>query len=92
MGTITLTFVHGTLGTLTRTKTLADADLVRLLSMAREKYKNNTDPAGPLSNAVAYDRLFDAAWGGWRTQTRDFEADTAKKAAEAGVTPIEGSG
>lgn len=92
MATIQLNFVHPQLGTLTRTKTLADADLVRLMTMARTKYKNNTDPAGQLTNAVAYDRLFDAMWGLWRTQTRDFEADEAKKTAEAGITPIEGTG
>jgi len=91
MATIKLDFTHPQLGTLTRTKTLADADLVRLMTMAREKYKNNTDPAGPLTNAVAYGRLFDAMWGQWRTMTRDYEADIARKSAEASITPIEGA-
>lgn len=92
MATIQLNFVHPTLGTLTRTKTLADADLVRLMTMARTKYKNNTDPAGQLTNSVAFDRVFDAMWGGWRTQTKDFEADAAAKAAADAITPIDGTG
>ena len=92
MATIKLDFTHPQLGTLTRTKTLADADLVRLLTMARTKYRKNTDPAGQLTNAVAYDRLFDAMWGGWRTQTLDFEKETAAKTAMDAVTPIDGTG
>jgi len=92
MATIKLDFVHPTLGTLTRTKTLADADLVRLMTMAREKYKRRSDPEGPLTNAVAYNRLFEAMWGNWRNMTLDFEKEAAAKSAIDAITPIEGTG
>jgi hypothetical protein len=92
MATIKLDFTHPQLGTLTRTKTLADADLVRLMTMARTKYRRQGDPAGPLTNAVAYDRLFEAMWGGWRNMTLDFEKEAAAKTATDAITPIEGTG
>jgi uncharacterized protein YeeX (DUF496 family) len=84
MATIQLTFTHPQ-GNLSRTKTLADADLVRVMDALKDKFKRTTD-ASPLTNVQAFDRFAEAVWGQLRTMTKDYEDRIAKEAVS--VAPI----
>jgi hypothetical protein len=80
MATIQLTFTHPQ-GNLTRTKTLADADLVRVMDALKDKFKRPGD--GTLTNSQAFDRFAEAVWGQLRTMTKDYEDRLAKEAVSA---------
>jgi hypothetical protein len=86
MATIKLDFVHSTQGTLTRTKTLADADLARVVAALKDKFKRQGD-VGEVTNAEAFNRFAGAVWGQLRTMTKDYEDRLAKEAVS--VAPID---
>jgi uncharacterized protein YeeX (DUF496 family) len=78
MATINLSFVHPQ-QSLSRTKTLADADLARVMDALKDKFERTTDTA-PLTNSQAFDRFAEAVWGQLRTMTKDYEDRVAKEA------------
>jgi hypothetical protein len=85
MATIKLDFTHPQ-ANLSRTKTLADADLVRVMDALKDKMKRQTDTA-PLTNQQAFDRFAETVWGQLRTMTKDYEDRLAKEAVV--TAPIE---
>ena len=88
MATIKLEAVHPQ-QTLSRTKTLADADLPRVMTALKDKFKRQTD-SQPLTNAEAFDRFAEAMWGQLRTMTKDYEDRLAKQAIV--TAPIDATG
>jgi hypothetical protein len=84
MASITLTFTN-TQGSLTRARTITDAELARVIAAAKDKFKRPGD--GMLTNQQAFDRFAEAVWGQLRTMTKDYENRLAKEAVS--VAPID---
>lgn len=85
MSTIALQVTSG-LGNLTRSKTVTDAHLTRLV--AAYQTEANVSVNGTATNAQVITYIWEQAVAGWIAKVKQYEADQATQTAVAGVTPI----
>jgi hypothetical protein len=85
MSTIAFQVTSG-LGNLTRSKTVTDAHLVRLV--AAYQAEANSAINGTATNAQVITYILDQTVVGWIAKVKAYEAQQATATAVAGVTPI----
>lgn len=88
MATITITFDHPQ-AQLSRTLTLPDAHLVRLVEACKVAYSGD---GPPLTNAQALNRLCTSLWEQMRQITKETEKKVAIESAVSGVGSIDATG
>jgi len=95
MASITLTFTHPN-ANYTKTFNLADADMTRMVTAAREVFyhpqrqtpKGVVGDPSPLTGVQALERASRAFFNELRRMTRDYEVKLAAEAAEASISTI----